>query len=219
MKKIICAIIVLFSCFNVYSQYYVPIYYPSYSTYTRSNYNPDAGKVYKADNMFARNNSVMIGLTLGVSESEVLFNKKTGYCSEKPMLGVVSKIYGAVFNMGFYMNHSSSVDIDYHSNEDSGFYMHFGYNFPVAKWFSVAPLIGYSKHVIGDYDGSNWTIYNGNISNKFYHTGPSYSGFDYGVEISFDIPCGKICSLNVPVSLTRHIFYFGLGFTINIGNI
>lgn len=217
MKKFIFTIILLFSFSNIYSQYYFPRYHPAYIN-TESTCTPGSGKAYKTTNMFSRNNAIMLGITLGLSESQSLFNKQDNSRCKSPMLGVVSKIYGVVCNFGFYLNHSNSTDVDYHRNEDSGFYLHFGYNFPVAKWFSFAPLIGYSKHVIGDYDGSQWRYVNG-IQNKFIQTGPSYSGFDYGLQISFDIPCGKICSLNVPAALTRHIFYFGLGFTFNIGNI
>lgn len=116
------------------------------------------------------------------------------------------------------MNHSSSVSLDYFENEDKGFYIHTGYNFQLLRWFSVAPLIGYSKHEIGDYDGSNWYVTSDGISNAFY-SNDSFNGFDYGVQVSFDIPCGKGFYISIPIAMTKHVTYFGLGVTINMGEL
>lgn len=197
MKKIILSlVIVIISVINVNAQM-------NSMTYDKSN-------------IFSKNNAIMIGMNVGGGETNTLFDhNKPGACSNV-LLGVNSKIYGVVFNAGFYLNHSSSTSIDYFSGEDNGFFLHFGYNFQLLRWFSVAPLIGYSKHEIGDYDGSNWRVTSSGISNKFY-SDASFSGFDYGAQISFDIPCGNGLYFNIPIAMTKHVIYAGIGMTVNMG--
>lgn len=80
--------------------------------------------------------------------------------------------------MGFSPIHNNDVRVD-KWNDKSSFLCHFGYQIPIIKQLRLIPVVGYAHISQGITDGSNWTVGNNGISNK-YHSLRSVSRFDYG---------------------------------------
>ena len=121
-------------------------------------------------------------------------------------IGMNTTISGIYVDVLFWPRaHESSTDVDVHKDEKTAVSIHTGYQFPMTKWLSIIPVIGYTSVKNGDTDGSNYRISNGNITNSYY-VKEKNEGFDYG-----GILCINIKSVRVYAAGTRYGVYGGVG--------
>ena len=113
---------------------------------------------------------------------------------------------------GFYADlllwpraHANSTDVDKHEDEKTAFGIHAGYHFPLTKWLSVIPIVGYAEVKNGTTYGSKYTISNGNINNS-YDVKDKNNGFDYGGLLCFHINAVRLYAAG-----TRFGVYGGIG--------
>lgn len=62
----------------------------------------------------------------------------------------------------------------------SGWAVHYGYRIPINKHLSFIPVLGHISTSSGVVDGSDWTIINNDIHNRF-NVNDRKSIFDYGL--------------------------------------
>lgn len=117
------------------------------------------------------NFTVGFGCGYNVDKSGMIMNISTTLC-------------GFVFDMATcYRNHGSDWSVGIWNDDRYRIYR-FGFDIPVYKNFSVAPLIGVYNYEKGYTNGYNYSIdNNGNLNNSFYAT-KSKSCVDYGVRLS-----------------------------------
>lgn len=123
-----------------------------------------------------------------------------------PGIGFNVTAYGVYFDfLGWPRTHANSTDVKKHDNEKTSYSVHAGYQFPLATWLSVIPIVGYTGIKNGTTDGSNWTINGGNISNAYYVKDEN-NGFDYGGLLCFNINKVRLYAAG-----TRFGLYGGIG--------
>lgn len=126
-------------------------------------------------------------------------------------------VYGFYFDIGLYpQDHASDVRVDVW-DADQAFLCHFGYQLPISKYFTITPLIGYANDETGYTDGGQWYADDRGIHNKFVEE-YSVGGFDYGAQVSVDIPISKNDNrydLILSGTYTKYCWYGGIGFKIN----
>lgn len=125
-----------------------------------------------------------------------------------PGLGMNLTISGVYVDlMGWPRAHESSTDVDVHKDEKVCFSGHVGYEFPLTKWLSIIPVVGYTSVKNGDTDGSNYKINksSGKITNSYY-VKEKNEGFDYGGMLNINIKSVKIYAAG-----TRYGIYGGIG--------
>lgn len=93
--------------------------------------------------------------------------------------------------------------------------IHFGYKSPVTNWLYVYPIIGHVKMTTGYCDGSDYTIYDGNIHNHYTVENVWINDFDYGAGL--DIKLGKYVLLSG--KFTRYTSGIGIGFVYDFNNL
>lgn len=82
-------------------------------------------------------------------------------------------------------NHAGNMGVDKYSGYKTQA-LHIGYTFPISDWMRIIPVIGYSTSAIGYYDGSDFTVDENGVSNKF-HASDKSVFFDYGVVVNVTI--------------------------------
>ena len=124
-------------------------------------------------------------------------------------IGLNFTAYGIYVDfLGFPRAHESSTDVDKHENEKTSFGAHLGYQFPLTKWLSIIPIVGYSTVKNGTTDGSNYKINkNTGITNSYYVKDKN-DGFDYGGALCFNIKSVRLYAVG-----TRFGLYGGIGFS------
>lgn len=169
---------------------------------------------------FSQNNFIEFDITSGdysVLKINDVNNNERPY-GEGFMIGCSTKIYGVYFGFGTYVgNHLNDVRVDKWRGQLKGYYFHVGYNIQLFRFLSFTPIVGYSDYEVGDVDGWNWRGTSTGIENHFE---PYYkdSSFDFGGQISFDIPCSQNFSITIPATITKQVTYFGLGMRFYINN-
>ncbi len=121
-------------------------------------------------------------------------------------IGLNGTIYGAYIDFLFWPRaHSNSTDVDKHENEKETVSVHAGYQFPLTKWLSVIPVVGYTSVKNGTTDGSRYRISGGQIYNS-YSVKDKSQGFDFGGVLCFNIK-----SVRIYAAGTRYGVYGGIG--------
>ena len=110
---------------------------------------------------------------------------------------------------GWPQAHGSDVRVR-QWDEDRAYLFHAGYQVPITSWLRITPMVGYACDETGVTDGSNWSVTDSGIHNKFY-ADKAVKGFDYGGQVMFSIPVGKKTSFQLMGTYTRFCWYGGLG--------
>lgn len=123
--------------------------------------------------------------------------------------------YGVYIDFGGWpQSHGSDVRID-KWDADKAIVFHAGYQVPITSWLKITPMIGYFNNQSGWTDGGDWYADSYSIHNKF-HCNNELSGFDFGGQIKFEIPCGKHTSFDIMGTFTKNCWYGGIGLGINL---
>lgn len=119
-------------------------------------------------------------------------------------------IYGVYINIvgNLEGNYDSTMGVDKYNGYRTVAY-HIGYTLPIAEWFSVTPIIGYSCWERGYYDGSDYYVDDYGVHNRF-HAEMSYKAFDYGAIINFT----ALKYINIYFNITTTNIGGGIGFRL-----
>lgn len=122
-------------------------------------------------------------------------------------IGFNGTIYGAYVDLLFWPRaHSNTTDVDKHENEKETFSVHAGYQFPLTKWLSIIPVIGYTSVTTGTTDGSKWSYNKSSGIRNSYSVEDKTQGFDYGGALCINIKSVRLYAVG-----TRYGIYGGIG--------
>lgn len=148
-----------------------------------------------------------ISLNIGYNNSYIIGRRK------QPNMHGVSGISVGISVYGIYINLAANIEGSHHSNMGVDKYpgyntlaYHIGYTLPINDWISVTPIIGKSSWQSGYYDGSDYTVDEYGVHNKFYAE-DSYNAFDYGAIINVTL----FKYVNVFFNITRANIGGGIG--------
>lgn len=156
-------------------------------------------------NIFQHNHTFDINLGYNSSGGfiPIVNDKVSGVSSMQLSLSCHGVYLDGAFNI--QGDHTSNVGVDQYAGYQT-YACHVGYSFPVCKWAKIIPVIGVSSWAEGYYDGSDWSVINNGIVNRF-HKNYGYTAFDYGVVLNFTI--AKF--LNVYLNVEAHNIGGGVG--------
>lgn len=128
-----------------------------------------------------------VSLNIGYNNSCFLGKKKHPNMHGVSGMSVGISIYGVYINLAANIegSHHSNMGVDKYQGYNTLAY-HIGYTLPINDWLSVTPIIGKSDWQSGYYDGSDYTVDQYGVHNKF-HAEDRYSTFDYGAIINVTI--------------------------------
>lgn len=125
-----------------------------------------------------------ISLNIGYNNSCIIGRRKQPNMHGVSGISVGISVYGIYINLATNTegSHQSNMGVDKYRGYNTEAY-HIGYTLPITDWLSVTPIIGKSSWQSGYYDGSDYTVDEYGVHNKFYAE-DSYSAFDYGAIIN-----------------------------------
>ena len=162
-----------------------------------------------SQNMFEYNKTIEFGIHFGAVDQH-----NGAHMGFQTLMANVA-IYGVYLDVGGWAPaHGRDVNVGKWDDEKC-FAFHGGYQIPIARWLKITPMIGYYNHQYGHTNGWDWTVDNHGIKNKFNASWKSV-GFDYGGQIQFNIKCSDNINFNIMGTLTKNMWYGGLGIGINL---